>query len=100
MSESFHNQAPIKNARYARKLAKESHDEISEFLKEYRLATEKNERQAYESANERHKEIVILKERIAAEIDLVPLDSQGSVAKVMTRVDEALTSDFPTPYPE
>ena len=103
MSESFYNQAPIKNARYARKLAKESHEEISEFLREYRHAIEKNERRAYESSNERRDErrdeIVSLRERIAAEIDLVPLDCQGTVAKVMTRVDETLNScpTFPPP---
>ena len=99
MSESFYNQAPLKNARYARKMAKESHDEISEFLGEYRLAIERHERHAYESANERRKEIVSLRERVAAEIDLVPLDSQGTVAKVLTRIDETLIScqTFPLP---
>ena len=48
MSESYYNQAPVKDARFTRKLAKDANDEINIFQKEYRLATEKNERQCYE----------------------------------------------------
>ena len=100
MSESYYNQAPLKDARYARKVTKEGNDEVSQFLKAFRLATDKNVRELYIKANEQRENLVNLGERLAIEVDVVPADCQGLLAKVMTRITETLASCqiFPPPF--
>ena len=100
MSESYYNQAPLKDARYARKVTKDGNDEVSQYLKAFRLATDKNVRELYIKANEQRESLVNLGERLAIEVDVVPADCQGLLAKVMTRITETLASCqiFPPPF--
>ena len=99
MSETYWAKSPLKDERYARNLCSNGNTDVSDYVKAFRIATEKNEVEMYEEANKKREDLVALKERLTVEIDLIPLDCQGQVAKVLKRVNETLDTcqTFPPP---
>ena len=99
MSETYWAKSPLKDERYARNLCSNGNTDVSDYVKIFRIATEKNDVEMYEEANKKREDLVALKERLTVEIDLIPLDCQGQVAKVLKRVNETLDTcqTFPPP---
>ena len=72
MGDEFYDRPPVKNARYARTLARNSTEEITRFEKLYVSAKEKNDRGLYESANSLRESLVTLQSQLDIEIDAIP----------------------------
>ena len=99
MGDEFYDRPPVKNARYARTLARNSTEEITRFEKLYVSAKEKNDRGLYESANSLRESLVTLQSQLDIEIDAIPPECRGELVRVMNRLETTLGSCpvFPPP---
>ena len=97
MSNSFYDRPPVKDRRWARKMAREANEQITQFAKAYLNAREKNDRGLYEDTNELREGLITLQNTLGVEIDLVPLDSTVEMTNALSRVAETLQScpNFP-----
>ena len=53
MSETYWAKSPLKDERYARNLCSNGNTDVSDYVKAFRIATEKNEVEMYEEANKK-----------------------------------------------
>ena len=86
MSNSFYDRPPVKDRRWARKMAREANEQITQFAKAYLDAREKNDRGLYEETNELREGLITLQNTLGVEIDLVPLDSTVEMTNALSRV--------------
>ena len=99
MSNSFYARPPQKDGRYARKLINDSSKEISDFLRSYKQAQEKNDCNYYQLANDKRESLITLQETLNVELDFLPAENQGMAANVAIRLRETLLACpiFPPP---
>ena len=92
MSNSYHAIPPVKDGRWARRMVRDSHNQITEFLKLYKEAGEKNDKGLYQECNELREDLITLQSTLGIEVDLVPVGNSADLVRVIARLGETLRS--------